>query len=107
MGDRAGSAALDQAVAAFDGQRGVTVEHGRVFLLGGCVGRTSILPPKTRPLARPLTAVTNVMIRNRFTLPREGAVRAVGDGQVSDRVSEAVVASAAVWLKMPGCLFTS
>jgi hypothetical protein len=34
VGDRAGLAALYETVPAFDGQRGVTVEHGRVFLAG-------------------------------------------------------------------------
>ncbi|CDZ86972.1 hypothetical protein RHRU231_680049 [Rhodococcus ruber] len=35
VGERAGLAALDETAATFDGQRGVTVEHGRVLSFGG------------------------------------------------------------------------
>jgi len=35
VGERAGLAALDETAATFDGQRGVTVEHGRVLSVGG------------------------------------------------------------------------
>jgi hypothetical protein len=33
VSDRAMLAAVDETAAAFDGQGGVTVKHGRVFLL--------------------------------------------------------------------------
>jgi hypothetical protein len=45
VGDGAGVAALDETAAALDRQRGVTVEHRRVFLVA-------------------LRGVTNVMTRN-------------------------------------------
>lgn len=35
MGQRTGLAPLHEAAATFDGQRGVTVEHGRVLSFGG------------------------------------------------------------------------
>lgn len=42
MGQRTGLAPLDETAATFDGQRGVTVEHGRV--LSVALGELVVLP---------------------------------------------------------------
>ena len=66
VSDRAGSTALHQTATAFDGQRGITVGHGRVFP----VERTedvvfSILPPgDPSPSDHSCVGVNNVMTRN-------------------------------------------
>jgi hypothetical protein len=51
MSDRTVLAALNETAAPFDGQRGITVKHGRVFLLSGRVGGTSH-PAAERPVPR-------------------------------------------------------
>jgi hypothetical protein len=47
VGDRSVLAAVDKTAAAFDGERGVTVRHGRVFLLVDELVVLLILPGKT------------------------------------------------------------
>lgn len=65
VGDGASLAARDEPAAALNRQGGITVVHGRVFLLGGRVGRTSH-PAAERPvpLSQTPPADTNVMTRN-------------------------------------------
>ncbi|MFR9754105.1 hypothetical protein ACL02S_24130, partial [Nocardia sp. 004] len=66
MSDRTVTTALHQTATALDGQRGITVGHGRVFL----VERTedvvfSILPPgRSVPSAHPCASVNNLMTHN-------------------------------------------
>jgi hypothetical protein len=64
VGERAVLAAVDEPAAAFDGERGVTVRHGRVFLLVDELVVLLILPGKTRPPDQALCAVINVTSRN-------------------------------------------
>jgi hypothetical protein len=66
VGDRAVLAALDEALAPLEGQRGVTVGHRRVFLGSGeffgdyssCRGRPVLVQLSPRP------SVNNLMTRN-------------------------------------------
>ncbi|OUS84271.1 hypothetical protein CA951_40320 [Rhodococcus sp. NCIMB 12038] len=63
VGDGSGLAPLHKSAAAFNGQRGITVEHGRVFLPADTSGVRLILPRKTRPFrsARVAPGVYNDM----------------------------------------------
>jgi hypothetical protein len=65
MRDRTGPATLHKTAAALDGQRGITVKHGRVFL----IGRTgwwyfSSCRRKTCPPVQAPSGVNNLMTRN-------------------------------------------
>ncbi len=66
VGNRTGLASSDESAAALDGQRGVTVSHGRVFLSADVLVVLLILPsegpsPSSVP---PRARVYNVMTRN-------------------------------------------
>jgi hypothetical protein len=65
MRDGAGLAAPHQTATAIEGQRGITVTHGRVFPVGGRVGGTSH-PAAGRPVpsSQAPPTDTNLMTRN-------------------------------------------